>query len=75
MSKEKNKQRQAWEHFRFAIVGPLLAAPPESGQLQTQLRHLAEKYWQHPLHNHRTITLSVSTLERWYYAAKRSQDP
>ena len=75
MSLEKNTQRQAWEHFRFAIVGPLLAAPPESGQLQTQLRQLAEKHWQHPLHNHRTITLSVSTLERWYYAAKRSQDP
>ena len=33
--------RERWARFRFAIVGPLLAAPPERGQLRQELERLA----------------------------------
>lgn len=73
---ENNSQHQLnWERFRFAIIGPLLAAPPAKGQLQQQLRELAAKQWVHPLDKHRTIQISVSTLERWYYKALRADNP
>ena len=49
MTSKKDHFKLTWEDFRFAIVGPLLAAPPEQGQLQAVLRELASKQWAHPL--------------------------
>ncbi|PUE00524.1 MAG: hypothetical protein C3L25_06000 [Candidatus Sedimenticola endophacoides] len=63
-----------WAQLRFAIIGPLLAAPPEKGELATALKELAERHWRHPLHGH-AVTFSVPTLERWYYRARGSDDP
>ncbi len=64
-----------WAHFRFSVVGPLLAAPPKKGQLQSELKRLAQKQWQHPVTGALT-RLGTSTIERWYYQALRSpQDP
>ena len=64
-----------WARFRFAVVGPLLAAPPGRGQLWPTLRHLAAKSWTHPTTGE-PVRFGVSTLERWYYAARNaSQDP
>jgi hypothetical protein len=64
-----------WAHLRFSIVGMLLAAPPGRGKLREALRALAERAWAHPATG-RPMRFGVSTLERWYYAARRKpQDP
>lgn len=70
-----NQKREAWEQFRFAVVGPLLAAPPDSGELQSALRLLSEKDWQHPIDSERHVRFSLPTLERWYYKAKKANNP
>jgi len=77
---EKNEKKQRreelrtkrWAEFRFGVVGSLLAAPPEKGALQEELRKLAEKKWLLPGYR---ISLKVgfSTIERWYYLAKNEQ--
>jgi hypothetical protein len=67
--------RQRWARLRFAIVGPLLAAPPEAGALQAALQRLAAQRWQHPVSGE-AMQFSVATIERWYYAAKNARtDP
>lgn len=64
-----------WETFRFSVVGPLLAAPPERGDLRKAICALAAKTWRHPITGER-VRFSFSTLERWYYRAKRARvDP
>jgi transposase InsO family protein len=65
---------ERWAHLRFSVVGPLLAAPPPPGQLHEQLRRLAAQSWRHPLSG-QPVQFGVSTLERWYYAARRATDP
>ncbi|MFA9495724.1 MAG: 50S ribosomal protein L29, partial [Candidatus Bathyarchaeota archaeon] len=34
---ENGSRSDRWARFRFAIVGPLLAAPPKRGELRTEL--------------------------------------
>ena len=68
------RQRDRWARLRFSIIGPLLAAPPPEGELQAALKSLAAKSWRHPLAD-QEIRFGVSTLERWYYAAKSASDP
>jgi transposase InsO family protein len=63
-----------WARLRFAIIGPLLAAPPQRGELRKALRGLAKQSWQHPV-NGTELRFSYATLERWYYAARRARDP
>ena len=64
-----------WARFRFAVVGPLLASVFEHGQLIEQLQRLADSTWLHPTSG-QPARFSFSTIERWYYWAKRSpQDP
>ena len=41
-------QRDRWARLRFAIMGPLLAAPPAAGELHEALNALAAKAWRHP---------------------------
>ena len=66
--------RDRWARLRFAIIGPLLAAPPAPGDLQTALRDLAARRWRHPFTG-LEVRFGCSTLERWYYAAKNAGDP
>lgn len=67
--------RDRWARLRFAIVGPLLAAPPATGELQRALRELAARTWRHP-NTGEALRFGVSTIERWYYAARAAQaDP
>ena len=66
--------RDRWARLRFSIIGPLLAAPPPEGELLTALKALAAKSWRHPLTG-KEMGFGVSTLERWYYAAKSAADP
>ena len=67
--------RDRWARLRFAIIGPLLAAPPARGDLQTTLRTLASRSWQHPITGQHK-RFGLSTIQRWYYAATRARlDP
>jgi len=61
---------QRWAHFRFSVVGPLLAAPPQRGELQGELKRLAGKKWRHPISGE-WVSFGASTIERWYYQALR----
>lgn len=72
---ENGSRHQRWAHLRFAVVGGLLAAPPGKGELRKALRALADKSWQHPI-SARPVRFGMSTIERWYYRARREQrDP
>ena len=63
-----------WARLRFAIIGPLLAAPPQPGELRKALERLAAQSWKHPI-NGTTMRFSTATVERWYYLARGAQDP
>ena len=67
-------KRDRWARLRFAIIGPLMAAPPAPRSLYTTLQSLASKTWRHP-DSGLDLRFAVSTLERWYYAARRASDP
>ena len=71
-----NTRREAlWAHLRFAVVGPLLAAPPNRGQLRAELERLSEKTWRHPISN-KPVQFGLSTIEGWYYKARAERlDP
>jgi putative transposase len=75
MEKEPHSSRshERWAHFRFSVIGPLLAAPPSRGQLQGQLKELAAKKWRHPITG-AWIVFGLSTIERWYYKALHAKD-
>jgi transposase InsO family protein len=61
--------------LRFSVIGQLLAAPPAKGELKAQLRALAERSWVHPSSGE-PVRFGVSTIERWYYRARRERsDP
>ena len=72
MNDERTVDR--WARLRFAIIGPLLAAPPVSGQLRTSLESLAHKTWVHPI-NGTAFHYSEAFLERFYYRARHARDP
>lgn len=75
MSEDHRDRRERWARFRFAVIGPLLASPPDRGELQRALAELAERTWQHPI-NSGPVRFGLSTLERWYYRARHSgSDP
>jgi len=63
-----------WARLRFAIIGPLLAAPPKPGELRQAISELVERHWQHPV-NGTDIRFGYATIERWYYAARHAADP
>jgi putative transposase len=67
-------KRDRWARLRFSIIGPLLAAPPDAGELQSALAALADKRWRHPTSG-LDVRFGQSTLERWYYTARAAGDP
>jgi transposase InsO family protein len=68
-------ERDRWARLRFAVIGPLLAAPPEAGALQDALQRLAAQRWRHPVTGE-PVRFGASTIERWYYAARQARtDP
>ena len=52
----------------------MLAAPPAPGELHAALVLLAAKTWRHPVSG-LDVEFGVSTLQRWYYVARRANDP
>ena len=72
---EKPEAHDAWARLRFSVIGTLLSAPPPAGKLAEELAKLAAKSWRHPISGEPT-TFALSTIERWYYAAKNERrDP
>jgi transposase InsO family protein len=63
-----------WAQLRFAVIGPLLVSPPERGTLQAEFERLSKKTWKHPTSG-QEVRFSASTIERWYYAARRGSNP
>ena len=73
MSQGRSRQdhqrvHEQWAHLRFAVVGWLLAAPPEKGELRAAITDLAQRTWQHPTTGE-PVQFGFSTIERWYYRA------
>lgn len=66
---------EKWARFRFSVIGGLLASPPEAGELQEQLRELAERIYRHPVRPRESLRVGFSTVERWYYQAREAADP
>src|SRR6516165_5746514 len=56
------RSHERWARFRFSVIGPLLAAPPDRGELQEQLKSLAAKKWHHPITGQR-VQFGLSTIE------------
>ncbi|MBW2736601.1 MAG: transposase family protein [Deltaproteobacteria bacterium] len=63
-----------WAELKFSVVGPLFASPPDQGELGMKLEELSRLLWKHPT-NGEMVDFSISTIERWYYAALGADDP
>lgn len=66
---------ERWARLRYSIIAPLLTSPLPAGKLRETLALLASKEYVHPFRPDDTVTFGVSSIERWYYLARRSQDP
>jgi hypothetical protein len=66
--------RVRWARLRFQIIGTLLAAPPDEGELRVRLTELAARAWAHPTTGE-VVRFSFKTIERWFYAARGAADP
>jgi len=63
----KNTDPDRWARLRFSVIGHLLAAPPERGELRAALLELADRTWSHP-NDGTAVRFGFSTIERWYSA-------
>jgi transposase InsO family protein len=64
-----------WAQLRHAVIGSLLASPPERGALEGRLAALAAQPWTHPVTGDR-VHFGRSTIERWFHAARKERrDP
>lgn len=75
MSDKTQSPVDVWALFRFSVVGGLLANPPSKGDLRKELKKLAKKNYMHPVDNSRMASFHFSTIESWYYAAKKAENP
>jgi hypothetical protein len=57
-----SRVHEQWAHFRFSVIGQLLAAPPRKGMLRLELDKLAACTWLHPVSGE-PVRFGVSTLE------------
>lgn len=63
-----------WGRFRLGVIGHLLSAPPDKGELNAAILDLASRHWRHPMTGER-VKFGASTIQRWFYAAKDADDP
>lgn len=68
---DRGRHHERWAHFRFQLVGKLLASPPPKRDLAGALAQLAAREWTHPI-TFEPVRFGFSTLERWYYEARRA---
>jgi len=59
-------------HFRFAVIGQLLASPPAKGELAGAIAALAAHICRHPI-SAKSVRVGFSTIERWYYGAPEGE--
>lgn len=69
----KERSAEKWSTFRLSVVGQLLHAPAENGELAERIRELAETTWTHPISGE-PVTFGFSTIERWFQRARRTAD-
>jgi len=69
-----DSHHDAHARFRFSVIGPLLSAPPGSGELHSALEELAARSWKHPINGEPT-RYGFSTIERWFYLARDARNP
>jgi putative transposase len=74
MANDDTPARVRWARLRFSIIGPLLASPPQDGELRARIEELAARRWRHP-GTGEAIRFSFKTIERWLYAARDQADP
>jgi putative transposase len=67
--REAASKHERWAHLRFLAIGKLLLNPPPKGKRLEALRALSEQAWPHP-DSGELVTFSVSTLQRWFHAAR-----
>jgi transposase InsO family protein len=67
--------QERWARLQFAVIGPLLSAPPTQGDLKAELEALSRRDFTHPTREGHRIRFAYSTIERWFYIAKDAQDP
>jgi putative transposase len=66
---------ERWAHLRFSVIGQLLAAPPDKGELRVAIEALSQRTWVHPTTGE-PVRFGFSTIECWYYRAARERtDP
>jgi transposase InsO family protein len=70
----KDDTAHLWARFRLAVIGNLISSPPARGDLQNELEKLSQKLWRHPI-TKEMVTFGQSTLEKWYYEARDSENP
>jgi len=71
---DSKSARPRWARLRLQIIGTLLAAPADHGELAARIAALASTAWQHPTTG-RPERFSAKSIERWYYLAKDQADP
>lgn len=69
-----HSSHEAHARFRFSVIGALLSAPPDSGELRAALDALSERTWKHPITGVPT-RYGFSTIQRWYYTARDAANP
>lgn len=78
MARKRNRRRGQSKltkaELRFAVIGGLLSSPPKSGDLGPELDRLSAKLWFDP-HTVKMRQFGRSTIERWYYQARKTQNP
>lgn len=71
---QSTSARQRWALLRFSIIGPLLAAPAERGDLRVAISELAKRSYPHPSTGKPTH-FSFKTIERWFYKSRKDTNP
>lgn len=69
--RDETPLHERWARFRFSVVGRLLAAPPQRGDLEGEFARLAETIWSHPVTG-APVRFGASTIERWFYLARNT---
>ena len=72
---EELSPHERWAQLRHSIIGPLLASPPERGELASAIEDLARRAWDHPTRPGDKILFEPPTIEGWYYVARNAADP
>lgn len=59
--------------FRYSVISELLIHRHSHGQLKSKVIELSRENWMSP--GGKSVKIPVSTIERWYYKARKNPDP